>query len=140
MFSFFSGESCTGPAVSCVTAEEGSRALLQCPGFVPEPENPREKDALFTWFKAQLSNASPDKRVAFRDRTDGASDSFLDLKGRASVDRDSGILTIHSTRVIDDHAYTCDFKDTANGIIKNQTTLVITGKYYIMYSNNYNKT
>ena len=120
-----------------MSVEEGSRALLECPGFVPDPR--REKYAEFHWYKAQLSDASRDNRVAFLDRTDGASDSFLDLKGRASVDGNTGILTISSTRVTDDHAYTCDFKDTANGIIKNQTTLVITGKYYIMYSNNYNK-
>ena len=115
---------------SGMTVEEGSRALLECPGFVPDPENPDEEDVEFIWFKAQLSDASWSvNKVAYLQRSVGTSSTtYNDLGGRASIDHDSGALEIYSTRVSDDHVYACQFFYTAKGDIENETTLVITGK------------
>ena len=118
-----------------VIVEEGSKAILQCPGFVPNPQDRREELAVFIWFKAKASDIfrngsiiNQDDRVALYDKSDGALFTYGDLKGRGTVDGTSGALEIPQTKVSDDHFYTCYFLSTASGDILEGTQLVITGK------------
>ena len=101
---------------------------MECPGFVPDPDNPNEKYAVFSWFKARESGRSASKRVAIYDKSSNRARITGDLQGRASVDGTTGTLKIIETRITDDHYYTCVFFDTAKGIINNETQLIITGK------------
>ena len=112
-----------------MTVEEGERAILECPGFVPDPDNPTEKEqARFTWMKGEISYANIFHEVAVYDKSENGPRFTGDLEGRASIDLISGILVINETRVTDDHHYTCHFRDTAKGLIYKETLLIITGK------------
>ena len=118
-----------------VTVEEGSKAILECPGFVPNPSDPGEDEAVFNWYKAKASDVlrdgtiiNLDGRMAFYDKSDGNKFTYGDLKGRAAVDGTSGALEIHQTRVSDRHIYTCNFIDTASGTILEEAQLEIAGK------------
>ena len=118
-----------------VTVEEGSKAILECPGFVPRPQDWTETYAVFTWYKAKVSDIISidgiiNNQVALYDKSDGALFTFGDLKGRATVDGTSGALEIPNTRVSDNHFYTCDFIGTASGDILNETQLIITGESF----------
>ena len=116
---------------SSVTVEEGERAILECHGFVPDPDNPTEKFAFFDWYKARQSDIHVSNRVAVFDKGSNLPRIIGDLEGRASIDGTSGALQILETRVTDDHYYTCDFRDTAKGQITSETQLIITGKILV---------
>ena len=121
-------------ATSSVTVEEGERAILECPGFVPDPDNPNEKYALFIWYKARKSDKHVRNRVAVYDKSANLARIMGDMEGRASINRTSGALEIPETRITDGHYYTCDFRDTARGLITSETKLIITGKVLIAHS------
>ena len=121
-----------------VAVEEGAKVILECPGFVPNPGDPRENLAVFTWYKSKASDISRDgriinhdeNRVALYDKIDGAQETFGDLKGRATIDGTSGALEIAQTRVSDGHIYTCYFINTASGNPLKETRLMITGECF----------
>ena len=120
-----------------LTVEEGAKAILECPGFVPNPSDPGEDEAVFNWYKAKASDVlrdgtiiNLDGRMAFYDKSDGAQFTYGDLKGRATIDGVSGALEIPQTRVSDDHFYTCYFYGTASGSILGEAQLVISGEYF----------
>ena len=123
-----------------VTVEEGAKAILECPGFVPNPLDRREKLTVFSWYKAKASDIlingsiiNHDGRVALYDKSDGAKFTFGDLIVRATIDGISGALEIPLTMVSDGHIYTCHFISTASGDTLKEAQLVITGECY--YSN-----
>ena len=127
-----------------MTVEEGAKAILECPGFVPDPQDPREDLSVFTWYKSKASDISRDGRiinetlkVAMYDKTDAALFTYVDLKGRATVDGISGALEIPNTRVSDSHIYTCYFFDTSSGNILKEARLTITGDGYYKILNYY---
>ena len=121
---------------SSVTVEEGERATLECPGFVPDPDDTAERHALFYWYKARKSETHISNKVAMLDKGRDLLGIFgKDLEGRTSMNRTSGALDIFETKVIDDHHYTCDFRDTAKEQrFTNETMLTITGKWNLMDS------
>ena len=117
---------------SSVTVEEGERATLECPGFVPDPDNPAERYAVFNWYKARKFDIDGSNKVAVYDKGHNLGRITGGLEGRASINRTTGALKIHETSVIDDHYYTCDFRDTAKGTISSETKLAValSGKLY----------
>ena len=115
-----------------MTVEEGERAILECPGFVPGPDNSTENFAIFNWYKARQSDIGDSNKVAFYEKGANLRRTAGDLLGRASIDGISGALEIHETKITDDHFYTCDFRDTAKGRILNGSQLTIKGKTSFM--------
>ena len=123
-----------------VTVEEGEKAILECPGFVPNPQDRREEFAIFSWYKAKVSDIfingkfiHHNDRVAVYDKSDETQFTYGDLKGRATVDGTPGALEIHQTRVSDGNFYTCYFIATASGDIFKETQVVITGECFPVY-------
>ena len=104
---------------------------MECPGFVPDPE---KNYTLFIWYKARLSDKHVGNRVAVYDKSANLARIMGDMEGRASINRTSGALEIPETRITDGHYYTCDFRDTARGLITSETKLIITGKVLIAHS------
>ena len=125
----------SGSPICCVEVEEGSPAVLECPGFVPKPQDKKEVFANFNWYKARLSSIdgpvlSENNRVASYDKITKVHNTSHELKNRATVNITSGALKIEKTKVSDEHVYTCYFNLIATGSrsIKSETNLVVTGK------------